>query len=429
MFALPVVAGKATVAALTAAGGQAVVDHPDMCNVNGSNFRRTASYLMWYPGALDILTALKDDPFAQDYNRPGRLALVSLDLAAFRIAAPTQYKASLERMKDRRPTANSTEIEAVKSFVNNLNYYSLAIARDPQNLHIETWMRPFDFKGSRKFPKPSFPADIVAQMHIVYPNAESVGWFNHFIAEMPNESFKRDKQEKQLTAEQAARVKALMIRAVKLLTGADAQSLGLGFKAGKPILYAVNQYTNDLDFAGEMQSILANGDKLDKETGDTDSPIVSKYQSAGGKSVTRVLLMNKDKKEAYIDFVQTGHVVDLTIAADDGKYLDTVAGLPTNGEISNLCVGSVDLTAALKAEQESGETPKLHPDQLHELTTAFNGQSITWVAKTIEQTKDVYIDLAIPFGVLKELPKMMMGAQPRPAPEPAPEGTTPGVQN
>jgi hypothetical protein len=426
VIALPVVPGKATIAALAQTGGQPVANHPDMTTMGGqATFRRTANYLMFYSGAPDILAAAADDPFTRGYNSPGRIALLNVNLAAARAAAPSQYKSFLEKAAAENPASTDAAQavgqkygeSVVRGFTDKLEHLSLAVSRDQQNLHLETWLRPCDVTGSRKFPRPAFPADTVAQMHVAYPDAESAKWVDHIFELLPSDDLA--KKHSNYTPEMAARAKALALRAIDLLCDADAQSFAVSVKAGKPVLYVVNQYSNDRDFAGEVKAILADGEKLDKETGETDSPKASTYQTAGGKPVTRISFQEKGKQQGYVDFIQTGHVVTLAIASDEGKYVEPVAALPANGEMSALCSGSIDLAASLKASQDSGKSP-LPPEQLKDLTTAFAGQSITWNVKTNAQSKDLYVDLAIPFSVIQQAAKMYMTfAAPHAAPPPA----------
>jgi hypothetical protein len=429
--ALPVAEGKAAIADLAQGGGNVIDGHPDTVLRDGQHLRRSANYLFTYAGSPDILAAIKDDALASDYAIPGRLAVLALDLDALRVAAPKEYQTIFTDSPvsgKQEPAALVASRKAVgemlKPVVDKLGHISVVLRRDDRAIHIEGWMGPVDITGSRKFLRPTFPADVVIQTHTVYPNTESANWGVRAFEKMPDDCL----ADEHTSAAQSKKLKPFMGKLFGRLIGSDAQSIALTFHKGKPVAYFVNQYSGDIDVASEVQGLVPQLNAAGKENGQGEIVSLSTYPGTSGKTLSRLILIDQGVPKAYVDFVQSGHTVTLTIAHDDGKYLDAVAELPTNGEISNLCTGNLDLSAALKAAQDSGQAPPLPPEQLKEMAATFAGQSITWVAKANAQTKDVSVDLAIPFASLKEIGKLAGMAFQRHATPPVQEGPGPESQ-
>ncbi len=407
----PVAEGKAGVESFAKMGGVVTDGHADMVSLGNVKFRRTANYLMMYQGATDLLAAIKDDIFAKDYTRPGRLALLSLDLAAARKVAPTKLKAMFEESRPKKSPTSAAEaagekmgIEFFESCANKFDRFSLAIGRDEKNVHMELWLMPVELAEARRFPCPTFPADVVAQMHIAYPNAEAANWASTLMAKIPDDAV----ADKKPGAAANPKIRAAMTRFVQLFTGADAQSMAVQITARKPVLYLVNQYGHDVDAAKEMQEIATELNAANKDSGDGDVMAFTSYKNAAGQAISRLTQLVKGKQLTTIDVVQHGRILTFSIADDDGQHVDAVAALPAKGEISKLCTGSIDLDACLSAAESSGQMPPLPPEKMKQLHTSLAGQAITWSAKANAEAKYLYVDVGTPFVLFTEAGQMAM---------------------
>jgi hypothetical protein len=278
-------------------------------------------------------------------------------------------------------------------------------------LHLKSWLAPFDVKAVKPTPRPGFPADVIMQMHVVYPDASWSGWMGNFFGKLPNEAFEK------MTAEEATKAKAVLKRMSDLYLAGDATSFGVAMRKGKPVVFLVTQRANAVDYGAEVKAIAeqvkdagAAGDKLDVA--------ISSY-AAGAATVTRVAATDpKKENKVYIDAIQQGNVLMVSFGAEEGHYVQELAELGMKGTSNVLCAGVLDLQAALTAGSEGGGPfAMLPPDTLQSLRTAFAGQAITWTVQTGApaagsaggQANYLYTDLQVPTVVVKQVVQTGMG--------------------
>jgi hypothetical protein len=199
MFALPVNAGKATVENLTAMGGRAVEGQADSVQLGGDEggvvFRRTADYLMFYPGAASVLKTVQNAPFAKDYSSPETLAHVEVDAALARKVAPKMYKEFQDGIREKakgsgNPAAGGAEArgqqigqEFVINLLEKVEKLTLTVSMGKDDLRIASTLQPTPMKGSRTFAKPNFNATSIVTGHVAYPDADATQWLTKLVKE------------------------------------------------------------------------------------------------------------------------------------------------------------------------------------------------------------------------------------------------------
>ena len=183
VFVIPAVPGKVTAEALTQAGAKPVDGQPGSYALEVLNLRQAANDLIVQIGATQGLALVGESAFAADYRQPGNVAVVAVDLAAARTAAPTAYNAIISQIETNSasraadPAARAGEdfgAAAVLTFIKRLEKVSVALGRDATALHLKTWLAPFTAKAVTPAPRPNFPQGVLFQAHVVYPDADAV---------------------------------------------------------------------------------------------------------------------------------------------------------------------------------------------------------------------------------------------------------------
>lgn len=416
VIAFPVAEGKATKADMAKLDAQAVEGHPDIMRLGDQvNFRRTANHLLMYTGAAGALAKINPDVFAADYKQKGNLALISVDIAAARKLDPEGYKNFLNDMNTEAAadmvgkSAATLEgekfgREMVTRFVESLERLTLAVAIENEELHLKTWLTGPHLEGKRAFAKPTFPADTFLQMHVVYPNEKAANWSADLVASMPDEAFTEDGER---TPEQIQRERKLVTGLLKLFTGADAISVAGTMVKGKPVVYVVHQWTEDMDFAKELKDLVNAGLAHSMELKQDPGLTMDTY-SVDGKTIQRVKLTNRKKpgEEMHIDFLQSGKTVYMTIAADEEKRVTGLAALPTQGETSALSVGAVDLGKAIAVAEEQDEMKQMPAEQRERMAKLFKDRQVKWVMQHSPEGKFIFVDMSIPTALIKDAVNM-----------------------
>jgi hypothetical protein len=423
VFVIPTVPGKVTAEALTQAGAKPVDGQPGSYALEVLNLRQAANDLIVQIGATQGLALVGESAFAADYRQPGNVAVVAVDLAAARTAAPTAYNAIISQIETNSasraadPAARAGEdfgAAAVLTFIKRLEKVSVALGRDATALHLKTWLAPFTAKAVTPAPRPNFPQGVLFQAHVVYPDADWAHWADRLIDGLPAEALDHT------TPAQAARGKALVKRAANLFLEGDAVSCAAAVRDGKPIVYLVVQRADAVDAAAELRAMTAEFTGINKDLGASgaEEAAVTSYD-AGGKSVTRLTVKSKDAM-IYADALQDGKTLYATFSPADGKHVAELAGLGMNGTTASLCAGALDLGAVVQAGSDgNGPFASLPPNTLRDLRAAVAGQALTWAVQAGGQGNFLYADVQIPMPLAKQLARLVgQSAGLTPAPEP-----------
>jgi hypothetical protein len=408
--AVPLAAGKATADDLTKAGAKPVEGKTDTVTLEDMTLRRTANYLFGQGGANPALAGFSDTPFASDYRTPTNLLVAVLDLAKLRTGAPNAYK-QLTAAPALLPLPDAAD--APKAFAEALakiDRVTFAFARDDKNLHLQFWQMPLPFaaKAIQPKPRPAFPAGVIAQMHVIYPDAETAHWLDRQLDEMQEASIPGPPDKK-------PQIKALLKRLAKFNGQAEAVSMAITMQDKLPLVYVVDQLREDLDLATEIQGIATDLKAVAAEEVKAD---VTTYD-AGGKTVQRLALTSTDGSDkVFVDALQQGKTIYFAFSGKEDKVVESLAGAGMKGTSNALCAGVLDLTAALNAASSGAGGPlsDLPPDALAGLKTAFAGQGITWTAQGAEAGGNyLYFDLAVPFNAAREVGRVIKAMNNHPA--------------
>lgn len=402
IVALPVNAGKATAEQMTATGGKAVAGAPGVVVVEDMVLRRTEGYLFGRQGTAPTgMGKLVDTVFANDYKTAGNLLVASLDLAKLRTSAPDSYKqlgafGSFLPL----PAGDPEAPNPVQQMLDTIDRLTFTINRDDKNLQLQLWKMPFASKPVKPVARPAFPAGVIAQMHVVYPDAEAAMWVDKQIDQMQEASIPGP-------PEQRERMKAFLKRLAKFNGQAEAVSMAVAAKDDQPVFYVVDQLREEIDLEAELKAISEDLKVLAKDE------IVGNELTTfdlGGKKVHRLALAGKQESQrAYIDAVKDGKIVFVTVGMKDEKPIEGLLAAGMNGQSSVLCAGVLDLTAALNVASSGAGGPlsMLPPDALAKLRGAFAGQGITWTVQGAEGGGNyVYTNIAFPIQAVREVVRL-----------------------
>ena len=241
---------------------------------------------------------------------------------------------------------------------------------------------------------------MLGQMHVVYPDKETSQWAEQQVDAMQDATLPGPPETK-------AQVRSVLKKFAALHAKSDGFSLAISIKEKTPIIYIVDQFSEDVDAAAELKGMQPDFEAIAK-TGQMKTEL-STYD-LGDKKVQRLAITGaKRDNNAYLDVIQDGKVAYATIAVKDEHFVEKLKAAGMNGKSNVLCAGVLDLGAILQEASSGGGGPlsNLPPDALAQLKTAFAGQGITWTVQGAEGDGNyVYADLAIPFQAAKAVGKV-----------------------
>jgi hypothetical protein len=391
ILAVPLAAGKSTVASLKEKGGQEVSGKADMVTMAKHTLRRTANYLFARSGDNVFgLTALTDEPFANDYKTPGNLALFTTDLAKLRSDMPDAYKqlVAMGSMVPGMRGGDPNSPNPLQKLIDKIDRLTLALNRDEKNLHLQAWKTPFAVKTGKELPRPAFPAGVIAQMHVVYPDKETAHWLEAQVDGLQDSSVPGPPETK-------AQMKSLLQKLAALHSRLEGFSAGIAMQDEMPIFYIVDQFGEDVDAAKDLKELQPDVEAIGKANGMKTE--MSTYD-AGGKTVQRLAsTSDKPSDNLYIDVLQEGRVVYATISPKDRHDVEKLKAAGMNGKSNVLCAGVLDLGALANQAK----------DAMAQFKTEFAGQGITWTVQAADGGGNyMFVDVAVPFQAAKTIGKL-----------------------
>ena len=410
VIALPVKKGFATVDKLldfakdgdpdaAAKGGDTVVSKQ-------ATARRLTDYLLFSMSGLAEQGA--DNPFKDDYKNPGTLGSLTLDLANVRKGYPKQveefWKEVSRNSQSGPPAQNAVAQDTIKFMrdkLDKVDSITATVSHDDKALKMGVLVTPCNIKlAGAALPRPTFPAGTIFQVHIAYPDANTMTWAADAIGKI---DFKGLGGDDKMTPDEVEQFKGILQRTAKLVLAPDSQSVGVTVDAGMPLVMVVNQYSKPVDFDKEMRSIAGEINEMAKKKKESQAVEISDY-TVGTQKVTRLMLLEKEKAIAYVDYTQSGNTVAMTISTDKVKQAADLAAAPTKGKLTDFISASLDLGAAFAAAKETMPVPD---DMVKGLEAALAGQNITLVVKSSEDGKSMLMEASAPVAMLKELGKVL----------------------
>lgn len=419
---LPVNKDFATIDSITAAikdrNAEPVVEGSAVTSKRG-NFKRTDNTLIYSRGLA--YTQIGDNPFAADY-KPGTLASASLDFAAARKAAPKMYEAFWNQIA-REFYPGQTEASIHEAFVkfarakiDSVDTLNFVIAGDDKGLRASAVLAPMNVKPTlAAFPRPTFPTPPAVEFHIAYPDSKSAAWLADTISSIDFSSFVRLDVKDGADEKQMERIKQNIVRGAKILSTAEATSLGITIDGDDMMFLLVNQYARDVDIARELSEIADAANALAKEfkmtkfmevstTGDAVKKQLGGIMgdaSAPGSKFTRVLFLDNEKPVCYLDVAQSGRTAAITFTqhAQDGLAARLLAS-PTKGKLDAFMTLSLNLKPLVELGLATHSVPRRDGEALKE---AVGDIVLTAAAKSDAAGKSMTIETNIPAATAKEL--------------------------
>jgi hypothetical protein len=395
---VPVQAGGATPEKLKENGWQAVEGKTDEVTRGGLIAKRSGNALMITGGSDEGIARVAENGFAADVAS-GALAVVSLDLAALKAGCPDAYNAIIQGAKTggslpKNPAEQSGRDAAV-AMIEALEHLTLQLVPTGDTVHLKTAWSPTTVTPPKGHPRPAFPANTAAEIHVAFPPGHNGQWIDNLLA-LGNPP--RD----------AAQIQ----RVFHLLVGGDTVSVAIGDAGdGKsPTVYVVEQFDKDFDAVAELKALWNDSAK----TSPSQKPLTT--YDLGGKTVTRAN-MDGDRPDQHIamDLVQDGHTVMVTFSPAEGHPLEGLAKAGMKGELPAglVTTGTIDPGQVVTTIQAF--SPTAVPPPAIAIGAMLMGNKISWTSE-IGANKTVNTDLSLPVDLVKTLMQLGMMAGPGPAP-------------
>ena len=424
-FVLPVTKGAATIEKLSLVGAAPVEGQPDMAQIGDALcFRRTANYLVLYPGEPAIIQGLGNDVFTKDYSAKDTVLYTSVDLAALRSRAPKGYKDFIDNARknaggnapDNLTTADARGRQIgedmVFSLLEKIDTMSVAVMLNDATLHVTSTLSSFPKLARREFAKPILPEGALLTVHMVYPTAESAGWLHGFVKMIFDTDIPLGGAH--LTDDQKAQTRTI-VEDMSTVLVADSQSMAVESRDGYTVVTVVNQYTGDVDLPAAIKKGIGKLEDLAEAAGQPRDLAVDDLKSGGGIRI-RDLHPGKDGPGA-IFVTQKGKTAVITYSTNDLDGPSTVTLSPTE-KISDLLSAKADLGATLAAIDRSPMSDELPipPEQRKTLIEALKGKKAS-LSIAANAAGEIVINLDAPAELLKIATQTRTGQPPAPPPQ------------
>ncbi|HUO10444.1 MAG TPA: hypothetical protein VM008_19220 [Phycisphaerae bacterium] len=415
-------------------GGLSLPGAPDLIKFSsGLMVRGTGTYIAMRKGVPGALQNLSDAPFGHAYEKDsGLLAMVDTDFASARSIAPKAYGQFFETMsmgalsKLNGNAAHDAGVhlgeEYVVGFLKSLDHAHLSASATATGLRVLGTMDPVGISGKRSFRRAHFPQGVFAEIDFAYPDNASAQWLSAFYDQVPEEIWSMGTAR---TLQGPADAKRGFVQLCQVVAGPDGQSLGVMKRNGHTILCMVNQYAEEVHPLNKLSAAVARMNAAGDEQGVGAMIKTQTYKTTDGRDVTRFVLPMKKAEPLNLDAIEDGKTLFVTLSTLPDH---DVEGLSLGGEketFSALCSGSVDVGAAMAADDESD------PDSAssvpwagamdaarHAMLKLVKGEKISWSVQTAEGHR-------LAFGIEVPMAVIRAGYQSR-QPATVANGKTPG---
>jgi hypothetical protein len=235
-----------------------------------------------------------------------------------------------------------------------------------------------------------FPAWVFAQAHVVYPQEAGASWGERIVGLMTSEAFGK------LTEPQEARVRGLLARAAKLLTGGRAISVGVGRRGEAMVFEVVIQQAPGVDVGAELKALYAEAEAVDGDLGQHDFRDNATTYETGGRTMYRF-----KGKGLCVDMAARGNVLMMTVAWSEERIVPEMTGMAMAGKTAGLCAGEVDVEKLVGTGAAlGGPFAGMSPERLAAMKGAVAGQKVTWTVDVVGGKLEA--DVRVPKVVVRE---------------------------
>ncbi len=386
-FALPVPPGGVP---LSRFDGAQKTDAPDTVAMGPMAFRRTGDYLVVggsVPAAVaSDPTALATPLVAAPAAGPGGpmpLLRASVDLAAWRSVAPTQFAAVMDAWHAQngdRPDAADPGRAAGAAWIERVvrtdqDRLAVAVDRTPQGWTATTHFEPAAVPV-RRLPRPRLPADCVARLDLQV-SADAVRRLMNAVAENPQTD---------------AAENAVAAHVVAVCLAGDAESYGLARGAdGRPVLYAATARATPADLSAELAAVAREGAA---GPGVSDAATVP-YTAADGHTVVhRFTLHDHGTVVGYLDVAEANGFRYATLSQGSAHSVEALLPLGPDGADDVLAGGWVDPGPAVAVLSALPAVAAGLPAEKRDRLVALLGDArLSWSARPAGRGVDVVADL------------------------------------
>jgi hypothetical protein len=385
--------------------GMAVPGHPDTVALDdGTALRRTADYLII--GKTPVVSVAKAEVLAKALKGPDALVRAAIDLKALRQAMPEHFKAIVDAMKKQALSQTYPDeaqragarmfIDGFQEFLEKSDRVELGVDNGAAALRLFATAAPMELPPVMPGDRPGMPEGVIVRLDL---SARPTSMMDTQFMKLAMADAQKD-----MTAEQKKKLKDFIAGVQALYLGGDRVSVG--FEMGdSPVGYIVNHYAKPIDYAAELGRVIdqakAFGDAI-KEPTETE---LQTYD-AGGAKVVRLVMLDKQKPQVYIDAVQRGSDVLVAISDKDAHYIDRLLAAKSGGPMRGLASGSVDLAKLFDAATKQPDSPVagMSAEQRKQLADLLRGQKLS--ASFSSEGDAATFDMIIPQGLIKNASKL-----------------------
>jgi general secretion pathway protein G len=415
VFVLPVKPGAATLEKLKQMGGQPMPGRADAVVMNTVGMRRAAGHLLFAPRA-EAVTAVDVDALTAAFKRPDALALITVDVNAFRTSTPGLYEQFLESLAKADPdlppgdtarAAGRDAARALQAELAKLERISLAVDHGASlGLRVAATVQPLKLPAARADAvRPGLPPNCFFRLDLGFsPNEALKGPIDAMMRAGLNSA---EKEGKTLGAAQRKQLEGILTRMASLLGGAQAATVGVELAAEGPVVYLVNQYAKAVDYSAEVRQAVAELNAFAKGMGEPADVADLRTYTAGDLKVLRLRLVDRGKAVASVDAAQRGQQVMVAIAPGELRYIDRLVSAKAEGPMQAPAAGSVDLGKVFDAAAKMPGSPVagIPEEQRKQLGDLLRGQRVSLGASM--QGDAATFDVTLPSALVRNVPKLV----------------------
>jgi hypothetical protein len=372
-IALPVNPETATVDWFGKIGCEAVADHPDTFNLQGTTFRRTKNHLI-LAIPQDAAAAVDPAELANSFKAgSGSLAHASLNVSAMRTDSTEQFRAFFNLpKKDSDGPVERLGRESVSQWWQTVNRVDMQLRCVDNAVRAKLTFDPLTIPSPKQeFPMPAMPADVMLRIDLARAPAGLDGVTQHLMDVDSSD-------DKPASPKEAAARANLSHERTELLFGGKAWSMGFSPHPRAVPAYIVEQQVQR-SARDQIQRFADRYNALNQLL-DRAQRGVAKVESYtdGGLKVTRLKVIANDREETYVDAVKRAHNLYLTFSHDPGRYLKSLVGRAPEGKMAGAMSMRINMDRAMEAvvKMPDGNFKDLPAEGREQLARILKGQTI-----------------------------------------------------
>lgn len=434
VFVFPLKPGAAPLAALKRVGAEPMPGRADTVIVQGAALRRTADHLLFGPVPAAV-ASLQEDLIDDAFKDPASLARVSVNVKAIRAAVPRQYRQFVQMLEagtkqgaarrarellgpDADPEAARRIAEegdaaylaggrAAIAALEKLERLSVALDQGDFGLRVGATVQPLAPAAARAAPRHGLPPECFVRFDAAFSVA---GVLRPQADLLPRFMAQRDEAKgRALTEQEKKQLASWLARTIDLAFGGAATTVGAEMSGGKPVVYVVYHYDKPTDYAADLRRLI-DEIKATAVRENARPPLGHSTYALGDLKVTRVRLSDTTAaapQAYYMDCVQRGQEVFLTVSASELRFIDRLLAAKPQGNLQGLAGGWLDAGAAYDAlARIPGSPVDLIPEkERNALAGLVRGHRLHFSASA--RGDAVTVDLTLPPGLVRSVPKLL----------------------